>query len=242
MSTPTPHNSAGPQDFAKVVLMPGDPKRAAHIAEHFLQDARLVNDVRGAQGYTGIFSGARVSVMASGMGMPSIAIHAEELYRNYGVETIIRVGTAGAISRDVASGTILIAQGASTTQTSFIRQYGLPGTFAPLADFQLLRDAADLAQGFALDYKVGNILSVDSFYDVSGGLMPHWEKMGIIGVEMETAALYPVAAYHGRKAISINMVTDNIRSGEALPAAERAHGAGVDQLIMLCLELAAQYA
>ncbi len=226
MSTPTPHINATPSDFAKTVLMPGDPLRAKFIAENFLDNPKLINNVRGIQGYTGTYKGVPVSVMASGMGMPSIGIYSYELYNFFGVENIIRVGSAGGMNKDVKVRDIILAQGASTN-SSFAHTFRLPGTFAPIADFSLLRKSAEKAEELGLDYKVGNILSSDTFYDdtefLSKDELPSslWGKMGILGVEMEAAALYMNAARCTKKALAILTVSDHLLTGESLPAEER---------------------
>ena len=216
---PTPHNSAKPGDFAKTVLMPGDPLRAKFIADTFLEDAKLVNNVRGIHGYTGTYRGVPVSVMASGMGMPSIGIYAHELFSQYGVENIIRVGSAGAISDKLKLRDVVAGQG-SCTDSNFARQYGLPGTFAPIASFQLLETAVAAAREMGVEMPVGNLLSSDVFYDASESTMK-WAKMGVLAVEMESAALYMTAAYLGKRALAICSISDSIVTGEELPAEER---------------------
>ena len=216
----TPHINATPDDFAKTVLMPGDPLRSQFIAETFLENAKLVNNVRGIQGYTGTYKGKRVSVMASGMGMPSIGIYSYELYNFFGVENIIRIGSAGGISPDVKLRDIVIAQGASTT-TNFAVQYGLEGTFAPIADYQLMRRAIEEAEKIGASYKVGNLLSSDIFYNADPDASKKWQRMGILGVEMEAAALYMNAAYAGKRALAICTVSDHLFTGEALDAESR---------------------
>lgn len=215
----TPHNSANPGDFARTVLMPGDPLRAKFIAETFLTDPVLVNNVRGVQGYTGAYKGVKVSVMASGMGMPSIGIYAYELFTQYGVENIIRVGSAGAISEKLRLRDVAAAQGACTN-SDFARQYGLPGTFAPIADFELLETAVAAARELGIEMPVGNVLSSDTFYDASNSTMA-WAKMGVLAVEMETAGLYMTAAYTGRRALALCSVSDSIVTGGELSAEER---------------------
>ena len=215
----TPHNEARKGDFAKTVLMPGDPLRARHIAETFLQDARLVNNVRGIQGYTGTCEGIRVSVMASGMGIPSMAIYATELYREYGVENIIRIGSAGAISRKLKLRDVVAAQGACTN-SAFASQYRLPGTFAPIADFTLLETAVAVARGMGVEMPVGNLVSTDNFYAADGRTM-EWDRMGVLAVEMEAAALYCVAAELGRRALALCSISDHLVTGEELSALER---------------------
>lgn len=201
MSTLTPHIGCTPEDFAKTVLMPGDPLRAKMIAETYLTDAKLVNNIRGIQGYTGYYKGKRVSVMASGMGMPSIGIYSYELYNVFNVESIIRVGSAGGLNRSLKLFDIVIAQGACTN-SNYAHNFALPGIFAPIADFGLLRKAAENCESKGLPYKVGNILSSDTFYNdaVDQGA---WTKMGVLAVEMESAALYMNAARAGKKALCI---------------------------------------
>ncbi len=216
---PTPHNSANPGDFAKTVLMPGDPLRAKFIAETFLEDAKLVNNVRGIHGYTGAYKGVPVSVMASGMGMPSIGIYSYELYDQYGVENIIRIGSAGAISAKLKLRDVVAAQGACTN-SNFAHQYGLPGAFAPIADYTLLETAVAAAREIGVEMPVGNLLSSDTFYDASQSSMK-WAEMGVLAVEMEAAALYMNAAKLGKRALAICSISDSIVTGEELDAAER---------------------
>ena len=216
----TPHINASPEDFAKTVLMPGDPLRSKFIAETFLEDAKLVNNVRGIQGYTGTYKGKRVSVMASGMGMPSIGIYSYELYNFFGVENIIRIGSAGGISTDVKIRDIIIGQGASTT-TNFAVQYGLEGTFAPIASYELMKVTIEEADKIGASYKVGNLLSSDIFYNADPDASKKWQRMGILGVEMEAAALYMNAAYAGKRALAICTVSDHLFTGEALDAESR---------------------
>ncbi len=216
---PTPHNAANPGEFAPTVLMPGDPLRAKFIAETFLENARLVNNVRGIHGYTGTYKHIPVSVMASGMGMPSIGIYSHELYAQYGVENIIRIGSAGAISGKLKLRDVVAAQGACTN-SNFAHQYGLPGAFAPIADFTLLETAVSAARELGVEMPVGNLLSSDTFYDASNSTMK-WASMGVLAVEMEAAALYMTAAYLGKRALAICSISDSIVTGEALPAADR---------------------
>ena len=218
MPVPTPHITAKLGDFAKTVLMPGDPKRAKFIADNFLEDAVLVNDVRGVQGYTGFYKGKRVSVMASGMGMPSIGIYSYELYNFYGVENIIRVGSAGALHKDLHIRDIVLGQ-AACTNSNFVSQYELPGNYAPIASYKLLKKAADTAEKMGLKYMVGNILSSDTFYDDSMGTMK-WAKMGVLAVEMESAALYMNAARAGKHALCICTISDHIANDEPPTTAE----------------------
>ena len=216
----TPHINARRDAFAKTVLMPGDPKRSKFIAENYLESYELINDVRGIQGYTGLYKGVPVSVMASGMGMPSIGIYSYELYTQFGMENIIRVGSAGGISEKVKVRDLIIGMAASTT-SSFALQYGLEGTLAPTADFALLREAVDEAEKIGARYFVGNMLSSDIFYNANPDSAKKWQSMGILGVEMEAAALYMTAAYTGKRALAICTVSDHLFTGEALSADDR---------------------
>ena len=215
----TPHNAAERGDFAKTVLMPGDPLRAQYIAQTYLQNARLVNNVRGIQGYTGTYEGTRVSVMASGMGMPSMAIYATELFRDYDVENIIRIGSAGAISERLKLRDVVAAQGACTN-SAFAQQYRLPGTFAPIADFTLLETAVAVAREMGVEMPVGNLVSTDNFY-AADGRTAEWGKMGVLAVEMEAAALYCVAAQLGKRALALCSISDHLVTGEELSAEAR---------------------
>ena len=216
----TPHIKAEPADFAKTVLMPGDPLRAKFIAENFLEDARLVNNVRGIQGYTGTYKGVPVSVMASGMGMPSIGIYSYELYNFFGVENIIRVGSAGGTSHKVKIRDVIIGMGACTT-SNYAVQYNLEGTYAPICDYELMTAAIEEAQKIGANYVVGNILSSDIFYNANPAASEKWTKMGVLGVEMEAAALYMNAAYAGKRALAICTVSDHLLTGEALDSDAR---------------------
>lgn len=216
---PTPHNSANIDDFAKTVLMPGDPLRAKFIAENFLEDPVLVNGVRGINGYTGMYNGKIVSVMASGMGIPSIGIYSYELFNFYNVENIIRIGSAGAISDEVNLRDIVIGQGACTN-SNYASQFNLPGTYAPIASYKLLKQAVDFAQDAGVNYKVGNLFSSDTFYDDAASLSD-WRKMGVLAVEMESAALYMNAARAGKKALCICTISDCPFTGESCTAEER---------------------
>lgn len=216
---PTPHNSANIDDFAKTVLMPGDPLRAKFIAENFLEDPVLVNGVRGINGYTGMYNGKIVSVMASGMGMPSIGIYSYELFNFYNVENIIRIGSAGAISDEVNLRDIVIGQGACTN-SNYASQFNLPGTYAPIASYKLLKQAVDFAQDAGVNYKVGNLFSSDTFYDDAASLSD-WRKMGVLAVEMESAALYMNAACAGKNALCICTISDCPFTGESCTAEER---------------------
>ena len=217
---PTPHINATPDDFAKTVLMPGDPLRSKFIAENFLEDAKLVNNVRGIQGYTGTYKGTKVSVMASGMGIPSMGIYSYELFNFFEVDNIIRIGSAGSINNDVNVRDIIIAMGASTN-SNFARQFELPGTFAPIADYTILKTAIDESEKAGANYHVGNVLSSDTFYDAQADANDKWIKMGVMAIEMETAGLYMTAAAAGKRALGIFTCSDHIIKGESLPAQER---------------------
>lgn len=216
---PTPHINATPDDFAKTVLMPGDPLRAKFIAENFLTDPRLVNTVRGINGYTGTYKGVSVSVMASGMGMPSMGIYSYELFNFFGVENIIRIGSAGAINSDIKVRDIVIGMGACTN-SNYASQYNLHGTYAPICSYNLLKVCADTASELGFDVKVGNLYSSDTFYDDSSSTA-EWGKLGVMAVEMEAAALYMNAARSGKNALAICTVSDHILTGEATTAEER---------------------
>lgn len=226
MNTPTPHISAKPGDFGKTVLMPGDPLRSQFIAENFLQNAVLVNNVRGVQGYTGYYKGVKVSVMASGMGMPAIGIYSTELYNAYGVENIIRVGSAGAIQEHVKVRDIILAQGACT-DSNYAHVFNIPGTFAPIADYRLLSEAVKACEAYGADYHVGNVNSSDIFYADPDGIpegltaVHALKKMGVLALEMEAAALYMNAARFGKRALCICTVSDHVLTGEELSSQER---------------------
>lgn len=216
----TPHNKAEKGDFAPTVLMPGDPLRAKYIAENFLEDYKLVNEVRGMLGYTGKYKGKEVSVMGSGMGIPSIGIYSYELFDQYGVENIIRVGSCGAYTDKVRVRDVILVQ-AACTNSNFAAQYGLNGTFAPIADFDLLLAAKKAADGMGIKTAVGNIFSSDVFYEGGEG-WKKWAEMGVLGVEMESAALYMNAAKLGKKALTILTVSDHfVIKGEDTTSEER---------------------
>ena len=204
----TPHISANPGDFAKTVLMPGDPLRAKFIAETFLENPVLVNNVRGIQGYTGTYKGTRVSVMASGMGMPSIGIYSYELFNFYDVENIMRIGSAGAISPDLELYDVVAGMGACTN-SDYIKQYDLPGTYAPIASYNMLQTCVETAKELGVDIKVGNLYSSDTFYDDNADSLAKWQKMNnVLAVEMEAAALYMNAARAGKNALAICTISD----------------------------------
>ena len=235
---PTPHIHATPDDFAKTVLMPGDPLRSKFIAENFLESPRLINNVRGVQGYTGTWRGVPVTVMASGMGMPSIGIYSYELYHFFGVENIIRVGSIGALSDRVHVRDILIGMGASTN-SSYGEQYGLCGTFAPIADYELMKVAIEETEALGVRYAVGNLLSSDVFYNADPEFNEKYRKLGILGVEMEAAALYMNAAAAGKRALAICTVSDHILTGEALDAESRQNS--FTDMMKIALNTAARF-
>ena len=223
---PTPHNSASKEDIAKTVLMPGDPLRAKYIAENFLTDAVLVNNVRGIQGYTGKYNGTKVTVMASGMGIPSIGIYSYELFNFYDVDNIMRIGSAGAISPKIKIRDIVMGIGACTN-SNFASQYHLPGTFAPVCSYKMLRLCTAIADEMKVRYHVGNLLSSDTFYNDEENLpdglksTASWQKMGVTAIEMEAAGLYMNAARAGKNALAICTISDHILTGEQTTAEER---------------------
>jgi len=230
----TPHNAANPGDIAKTVLMPGDPLRAKYIAETYLENVKCYNTVRNMLGFTGTYKGRPVSVQGSGMGMPSIGIYSHELYNLYGVENIIRIGSAGAISPDCHIRDIVMGIGACTN-SNYAHQFCLPGTFAPTASYALLEKAVAAAKTLGVNYRVGNILSSDTFYDDSG-MTKDWGKMGVLAVEMEAAALYMNAARAGKNALCILTISDSLVTGEATTAQERQ--TSFTQMMEIALELA----
>ena len=220
MPTPTPHIEAAPGDFASTVLMPGDPLRARHIAETFLEDARQVNGVRGMLAFTGSYRGTSISVMGSGMGIPSISIYARELWSEYEVEIIIRVGSCGTSHHEVKLRDILVGMGACTD--SKVNRSRFRGhDFAAVADFALARQAVDAAEKLKIPVRTGNLFSADLFYTPDPGMFDVMENMGVLGIEMEAAGLYGCAAECGKRALSICTVSDHIRTGEATTSEER---------------------
>ena len=232
---PTPHIAAKEGDFAKTVLMPGDPLRAKFIAETFLTDAVLVNNVRGVNGYTGYYNGKRVSVMASGMGIPSMGIYSYELFNFYDIDNIIRIGTAGSIHQDLKIRNVVLAMGACT-DSNYGAQYELPGTFAPIASFELLRKAVKVIEEMGnIGYKVGNVVSSDVFYS-DRQTTAAWQKMGALAIEMESAALYMNAARAGKNALTICTISDSLVTGEVTTAEERQ--TSFDDMMKIALEIA----
>lgn len=217
---PTPHIAAQPGEFAETVLMPGDPLRAKFIAENFLENAKCITQVRNMFGYTGTYKGKRVSVMGSGMGVPSISIYATELYKDYGVEKIIRIGSCGAVRDDIKIRDIIVGMAAST-DSNVNRQRFHNVDFAACADFSLLKSVVDTAEKLGKPVHVGNIFTADLFYTPQPEMFATMEKYGILAVEMEAAGLYGVAAEYGKKALTVLTVSDHIKTGEKTTAAER---------------------
>ena len=217
--TPTPHIGANYGEIAETVIMAGDPLRAKFMAEKFLDNPVQFNNVRGMLGFTGTHNGRRVSVMGHGMGIPSIGIYTYELYNFYGVKTIIRVGSAGSLHPDLHLGDLVIAMG-SCTNSNYAAQYELPGTYAPIADFDLLRGAAEACERLGYHYKVGNVFSSDVFY-AENARNEKWQQMGVLAVEMESPALYMNAARSGNRALVICTISDSLVTGEVTTAEER---------------------
>ncbi len=228
----TPHLQGNKGDYAKTVLMPGDPLRAKFIAENYLENVTCVNEIRGMLGFTGTYKGVPVSVQGSGMGQPSIGIYSYELYNFFDVQNIIRIGTAGGVAEHVKLRDVILGQGACTN-SNFADQYRLPGTIAPIASFRLLRTAADAADALGMPVLVGNILSSDTFYDDADSLA-QWQKMGVLGIEMESAALYLNAARAGKDALCICTVSDCPLREEFTSAEERQ--TGFTRMMELALE------
>ena len=232
---PTPHINATPDQIAKTVLMPGDPLRAKFIAENFLEDAVLFNNVRGIHGYTGTYKGHKISVMASGMGIPSIGIYSYELFNFFGVENIMRIGSAGAMQESIRVRDIVIGMGACTN-SNFGAQYGMPGSFSAIADYKMMKTAIDVCEELGVPHHVGNILSSDTFYSDNADLTSNWMKMGVMAVEMEAAGLYMTAARAGKRALAICTVSDHLITGEATSAEERQ--TSFTQMMQVALETA----
>ncbi|WP_104802639.1 purine-nucleoside phosphorylase [Blautia marasmi] len=216
----TPHNEAQTGDIAKIVLMPGDPLRAKLIAETYLEDAVCYNTVRNMLGYTGSYKGKRISVQSSGMGVPSMGIYSMELYRDYDVDTIIRVGSAGAISDSLSMGDVVIGMGLCT-DSAYVSQYDLPGTYTPVADFGLVKLASEIMEERGVSYQTGVILTSDLFYTDEKDAVAKWKKMNVLCVEMESLALYCNAVRLGKKALTMLTISDLPLRGEAMGADER---------------------
>ena len=239
LTPPTPHINAPAGAFAKTVLLPGDPKRAKYVAEKFLENAELVNDVRGVQGYTGYYKGVRVSVMASGMGMPSMGIYSYELFNGYDVENIIRVGSIGSINENVNLKDVVVATSASTN-SNYGKNFHLDGIISGAASYKLIKKVDEVVTRMGLESKVkfGQILTSDTFYtdEVENDLK--WAKMGVIGVEMEGYSLYLNAARSGKNALVLATVSDQLVKKEYLSAEERQ--LSFDEMLTIALETAAQ--
>ena len=232
---PTAHNNAKANDFAKTVLMPGDPLRAKYIAETYLENPRQVTAVRNMFGYTGTYKGKEISVMGGGMGMPSIGIYSYELFNFYGVDQIIRIGSAGALQDHIKVMDVVIGMGACT-DSNYAYQYGLPGTFAPIADYELMNKAIETAKRQGTNVVVGNVVSSDVFYNADPTVNDRWRSMGVLAVEMEAAALYMNAAKAKKKALCMLTISDHIYTGEALCAEDRQLGFG--KMMEIARELA----
>ena len=232
---PTAHNNAKANDFAKTVLMPGDPLRAKYIAETYLENPRQVTAVRNMFGYTGTYKGKEISVMGGGMGMPSIGIYSYELFNFYDVDQIIRIGSAGALQDHMKLMDVVIGMGACT-DSNYAYQYGLPGTFAPIADYELMNKAIETAKRQGTNVVVGNVLSSDVFYNADPTVNDRWRSMGVLAVEMEAAALYMNAAKAKKKALCMLTISDHIYTGEALCAEDRQ--LGFCKMMEIALELA----
>lgn len=230
----TAHNAAEKGDIAKKVLMPGDPLRAKYIADNFLENVKCFNTVRNMLGYTGTYKGEEVSVMGGGMGMPSVGLYTYELYHFYDVETIIRIGSTGGLQDDVHALDVVIGMGACT-DSNYAAQFNIPGTFAPIADYDLLARAVEAAKEQGIPVKVGNILSSDVFYNDDDSVNDSWKKMGVLAVEMEAAALYMNAARAGKKALCLLTVSDHMYRHEELTAEQRQNG--LNDMIKIALEL-----
>ena len=231
----TAHNGGKAGDFAKTVLMPGDPLRAKYIAETYLENPRQVTAVRNMFGYTGTYKGKEISVMGGGMGMPSIGIYSYELFNFYDVDQIIRIGSAGALQDHMKLMDVVIGMGACT-DSNYAYQYGLPGTFAPIADYELMNKAIETAKRQGTNVVVGNVLSSDVFYNADPTVNDRWRSMGVLAVEMEAAALYMNAAKAKKKALCMLTISDHLYTGESLSAEDRQLGFG--KMMEIALELA----
>ena len=235
----TPHIKATSADFAKTVLMPGDPLRSKFVAETFLENPRLINNVRGIQGYTGIYKGVPVTVMASGMGMPSIGIYSYELFNFFDVDNIIRVGSAGSMQPHIHIRDVVFGQGACLNG-NFADQYHLPGNIAPIADYTLLKTAIEQAEKLGVRYHVGNLLSSDTFYNDDPADGMKWAKMGVMAVEMEAAALYLNAARAGKRGLALCTISDSLVTHELTTAEERQNS--FTQMMEIALDTAVEMA
>lgn len=232
---PTPHIAAGKEDIAKTVIMPGDPLRSRWIAENFLDDARLVNNIRSVQGYTGTYKGMPVTVMSSGMGIPSISIYAYELFNFYDTETIIRTGTAGSIREDVNIGDLIIAD-IAYTNSGFLDQFDLPEDYIPAADEALVRCALEIAGRSGATYHTGPVLTEEIYYSKEENIIEKWAAKGVLAFEMEAAALFANAAQAGKKAMAVFTVSNNILKGSEMDPADRERS--LSDMVSLALETA----
>lgn len=239
MNVPTPHNKATLEEMANVVIMPGDPMRSKYIAEEFLKDAVLVNNVRGVQGYTGTWNGRRISVMSSGIGIPSISVYAYELFNFYNTDLIIRVGTAGSIQEDVRIGEVLFGETAFT-DSNFLFQFDLPTTYIPRADKTILAEAVEIAKQKGVSYHVGSVLTEEIYYSQDADIVETWKKRGISAFEMEAAALYANADQAGKKALALFTISNSILSGEEMDVDIRERA--LNEMIEIGLETAWKYA
>ena len=212
MNIPTPHNKASKEEYANVILMPGDPMRSKFIAEEFLENAKLVNNVRGVQGYTGFWKGRRISVMSSGMGIPSMSIYAYEMFNFYETDAIIRVGTAGSIQEDVKVGEVLFAETAYTN-SNFLRNFTLPKEYIPKADPELLKSAVEITKEKKIVHHLGSVLTEEIYYSQEEGIVEKWAGRGISAFEMEAAALYANADQAGKKALALFTISNSILTG-----------------------------
>ena len=235
MTNGTPHIQPNGTKIAKTVLMPGDPLRAKYIADNFLENVEQFNEVRNMFGYTGTYKGKEISVMGSGMGIPSIGIYSYELYNFFDVDTIIRIGSCCALQENVNLYDVIIAQAASTN-SNYVDQFNIPGHFAPIADFELITKAKQVADDIGAVTHVGNILSSDTFYNADKHFNDSWKNMGILGIEMESAGLYLNAIHAGKKALGIFTVSDHILRDEATSAEERQ--TSFTQMMEIALEIA----
>ena len=235
MTNGTPHIQPNGTKIAKTVLMPGDPLRAKYIADNFLENVEQFNEVRNMFGYTGTYKGKEISVIGSGMGIPSIGIYSYELYNFFDVDTIIRIGSCGALQENVNLYDVIIAQAASTN-SNYVDQFNIPGHFAPIADFELITKAKQVADDIGAVTHVGNILSSDTFYNADKHFNDSWKNMGILGIEMESAGLYLNAIHAGKKALGIFTVSDHILRDEATSAEERQ--TSFTQMMEIALEIA----
>ena len=234
MEIQTPHIRANKEDFAKTVIMPGDPLRAEHIATNYLNNFKKISGIRGIYAYTGLYKEKLVTVMACNMGMPSMGIYSYELFNLFGVEEIIKIGTAGSINEKIKLKDVIIAMGACT-DSNYMKQYNLNGSYAPIASYNLLRQAVDAAQNMGLNVTVGNILTTDSFYNANPDSYKKWSEMSVLAIDMETAALYMNAAKFGKQALMIGTISDEVFTGKTCSPEERQ--TGFNNMIELALAL-----